>query len=293
MAIIDLGRFGRFEIHRKPREREPPRPTQTERPSNLSPDDAFRYDRSSPAQNDPPPYSVIAPRPTPRPPVSRTYSNPVRGLYQIELEEERRAPRRELRSTFHEPRQQGPAQAAKPACKTQQLRRYIIEILALTLNADFDALNGALYDDESIRHTSSTLSADERAELRTLSSSVSYAWLMLRAGLRIDARRRHMIQDAIVRPSYAISRFGPMALNLIAWYGGQLSCPVRAWKDTVPGMWETTNRTIPVLARRDLERNESMKAFRIAIQDCSLNYKHSASLKLASRDAAYARALAS
>jgi hypothetical protein len=123
MAIIDLGWFGRFEIHGKPREREPPRPTQTERPSNLSPDDAFRYDRSSPAQDDPPPYSVIAPRPTPRPPLSRTYSNSVLELYQIELEEERRAPRRELRSTFHEPRQQGPAQAAKPACKTQQLRR--------------------------------------------------------------------------------------------------------------------------------------------------------------------------
>jgi hypothetical protein len=141
------------------------------------------------------------------------------------------------------------------------------------LNADFDALNGALYDDESIRHTSSTLSADERAELRTLSSSVSYAWLMLQAGLCIDARRRHMIQDAIVWPSYAISRFGLMALDLIVWYGGQLSCPVRAWKDTVLGMWETTNRTIPVLACRDLERNELMKAFRIAIQDCSLNYK--------------------
>jgi hypothetical protein len=198
MAIIDLGRFGRYEIHRKPRAWEQPRPTQTERPSYLSPTDAFRYDRSSRVRDDPPPYTVLAAESNPQFRGTRSTS---RGEQrQRPQQEQRQAPRREQEPTIHELKQEGPAKATKPTCKTQQLRRFIVEIIALTLDADFDALNAALYDDESIKSTTSTLSADERSELLALSRLVAKAWRLIHAGLPVYDTDQHDLQEAIVGP---------------------------------------------------------------------------------------------
>lgn len=38
--------------------------------------------------------------------------------------------------------------AYMPDCRVRQLQRYLIEIIALTLDADFDKLNAALYKED-------------------------------------------------------------------------------------------------------------------------------------------------
>lgn len=59
--------------------------------------------------------------------------------------------------------------------KAEQLRRYILEILAIMVNANFDLLNDALYNIPSPTHiaTSSLLSDEERTELFILSHLAS------------------------------------------------------------------------------------------------------------------------
>jgi hypothetical protein len=59
---------------------------------------------------------------------------------------------------------------------------------------------------------------------------------------------------------------------LTEWYGGPLSYPVPC-RETVPGMWATTNRTLPYEMEGHHEQNESMRGLRTAIQDCSPNDK--------------------
>jgi hypothetical protein len=41
-----------------------------------------------------------------------------------------------------------PSQARPPQCKIEQVRRFLIEILAMTFGANFDELNAALYNIE-------------------------------------------------------------------------------------------------------------------------------------------------
>ncbi|KAH6851413.1 hypothetical protein BKA58DRAFT_281972, partial [Alternaria rosae] len=50
-----------------------------------------------------------------------------------------------------------PWQAQPPECKTEQVCRWLIEIFAITFNANFDELNAALLDIPVPEHTNTIL----------------------------------------------------------------------------------------------------------------------------------------
>jgi hypothetical protein len=75
------------------------------------------------------------------------------------------------RETVDELEWSSPDRASKPLYRVRQLRRYLIEGAAITLVADFDALNAALYNGRDVANTNSILSATKREELLALSTS--------------------------------------------------------------------------------------------------------------------------
>jgi hypothetical protein len=136
-------------------------------------------------------------------------------------------------------RQCAPAQAKKPKCCITQLQRYLVEIVALTLGADFDALNATLYEDKSIVCTNSILSCRERTELLALSR------LLLKVVSKVEQKQSpdqldvHHPHKAVLQPSREIDTgLKNFALDLMGWYSGNISCPI-LWSETLSRFWET------------------------------------------------------
>jgi len=270
MPIINLGPFGRFEIRRTRQENEPLLLRHSDITHHTLPTQvSLSLYEALPEQDAPPPYSAVPPR----------CLSPAAGLGT--------APEQELVDTIRDLEWQGPTQATSPACRTQQLQRYLVEILALTLDADFDALNAALYDDDNIVHTNSTLSAGERAELLSLSRLVIKASRAVSAEQNIDRLDKQVLQRAIIGPSTGASFTPKFTLDLVGWYGGPLSHPT-SWSETIPGQIATNHKvspTRPVNRARQTPQclmNEysakSMGAFREAIHDYTPNAKAEAVL---------------
>ncbi|KZM21356.1 uncharacterized protein EKO05_0008878 [Ascochyta rabiei] len=63
----------------------------------------------------------------------------------------------------------GPPKAQPSPCRTQQLQRYVLEIISITFNANFDKFNAALHKRTMTTRTSSILSDQEREDLYKLS----------------------------------------------------------------------------------------------------------------------------
>lgn len=95
---------------------------------------------------------------------------------------------------MHELQRHGPTQAQKSLCLTTQLRRYLLEIIALTFDASFDLLNSMLYDDDSIIHTNSILSDAERVDFAHLSRLVRNASQMRVATNQVEDLERKKLQ---------------------------------------------------------------------------------------------------
>ncbi|KAF1848193.1 uncharacterized protein K460DRAFT_254616, partial [Cucurbitaria berberidis CBS 394.84] len=74
--------------------------------------------------------------------------------------------------TSTEERYVGPPDTRKPDSPKEQLRRCLIEIVAISVNANFDELNSALYDKVTTSHTTSILCDEEREYLLHLSQLV-------------------------------------------------------------------------------------------------------------------------
>jgi hypothetical protein len=70
----------------------------------------------------------------------------------------------------------------KPASRMEQIRRFIIEIIALTFNANFDELNAALYGVCVPQGINSILSDDEHQYLLSLSDVVRTMHSQLKCG---------------------------------------------------------------------------------------------------------------
>jgi hypothetical protein len=229
MSVINLGPLGRFEIRRQ-RSASPEMSSSESTPLIATHNEAPPH-IMSPAHEVPPPYSVIA-------------RNNL-GLFAIRRASERQTPKgserleREEKATIHELPRNGPGKARKPACPQRQLRRYMLEIIALTFDADFDVLNNALHDDKSIQNTTSILSAEERKDLLVLSKLVGKA---LRLNNAVSRRRplpisdRNRLQEAIVGPDEGFQGdiFEGFALDMIGWYSEPLPYPV-PWGKTIPG----------------------------------------------------------
>ena len=106
------------------------------------------------------------------------------------------------------------------------MHRYLVEIIALTFDADFVMLYAALYDDDGISYTNTTLSASERADLLGLSHLVSRTSGLVDYKHPICRQDKHDLQEAVLGPGYGLHLIGDFALDLIGWYSGPLSCPV-------------------------------------------------------------------
>jgi hypothetical protein len=106
-------------------------------------------------------------------------------------------------------------------CRVRQLRRYLIEIVALTLDADFDALNIALYNEKYAAKTNSILSATKREELRVLSNLVRKVHDRFVRDESIEQNDQQHLRDVIIESAMDIDPplLGLYALDLIAWYG--------------------------------------------------------------------------
>ncbi|KAF2184902.1 hypothetical protein K469DRAFT_708678 [Zopfia rhizophila CBS 207.26] len=106
-----------------------------------------------------------------------------------------------------------------------QLRRYLIEIMAFTFNADFALLNHALGQhtlptSASISTTNSTLTDDERVELLRLALISKDLYRKQRGHQLLTTRDsdRRAVTDAIVIPALQLELSAGYILELISTY---------------------------------------------------------------------------
>jgi len=210
MPVFNLGPFGRFEITWQTKPEEP-----------LLPMDKGVTIIDAEVDEKPPPYTAL-------PPTSPAVTQVRQWLV-------RRVRDHTNRKTADEVEWISSARAEKPACRVRQLRRYLIEIVALTLGVNFDKLNAALYNDKEVTGTNSILSTIERDELFALSCLVRRVHDTHVKKLAIDKQDRQHILDTIVYPANDIGGWGlnTCAMDLIAWYGEPLTRPI-PWAETVP-----------------------------------------------------------
>jgi hypothetical protein len=234
MPVINLGPFGRFEIARKTTPAEPLLPIH-KCSSNVDMNDK------------PPPYTAL-----PTASLAITNSLESRPHHCDDSTNQETADEVEWIS---------PAAVKMPECRVRQLRRYLIEIVALTLDADFDKLNAALYKDKDAAGTSSILSDGERAELFGLAQLTIKAHDLHKQSLPIPETDQRLLRSAIIEPGkdLSIGLIESDSLDYIAWYGQPLTRPI-PWAETLPGYWRTKHNTRPfLLGPYDDEPDQSMK----------------------------------
>jgi len=109
----------------------------------------------------------------------------------------------------------------------KQLNRYLTEIIALLVRADFDQLSIALGAKGNSTGTVSILSNNERRNLFKLSCVTSKAAELSAAGLPIDPRDEQILREAFDRPS-------ALRLDYISKYKDLVAKP-GDWTQTLPG----------------------------------------------------------
>ncbi|EDU44662.1 hypothetical protein PtrSN002B_004049 [Pyrenophora tritici-repentis] len=112
-----------------------------------------------------------------------------------------------------------PPNATKLSCQEEQLRRYLIEIVAYALDANFDELNTAPYKESITYHTNTILSPAERGELLHLSRLIQELCEKARSNQANTMKRTDMMQvyTAVSYPAMWIG-LGEGALDLISSY---------------------------------------------------------------------------
>ncbi|KAI4642777.1 uncharacterized protein J4E79_011393 [Alternaria viburni] len=147
-----------------------------------------------------------------------------------------------------------PPQAQPPECKTEQVRRFLIEIVAITFNADFDSLNAALYNMPVSDNTNTILCDSERADLVAQSDLVRKVHRHF-----LDNTKTHISQQderaicSTITLAVAHLRVAPpltsyqstlphFTLDMIGWYGEETRHPSGTrWTSTLPGHWDTNS----------------------------------------------------
>ncbi|CAN9408782.1 unnamed protein product [Alternaria sp. RS040] len=168
----------------------------------------------------------------------------------------------EIETEFH-----APSQAQPPECKIEQLRRFLIEIVAITLGANFDELNAALYDIPIPTGTNTILCDVERANLLSLSSLVRkvHKRFLDNEKTRIHRKDEEKILATITKPVDSLNPFGNFtipwySLDMIGWYGEEVRSPSgTSWTSTIPGFWEESLSPYSYCKKQPFE--DSMRAF--------------------------------
>ncbi|EDU46456.1 hypothetical protein PtrSN002B_001153 [Pyrenophora tritici-repentis] len=135
-----------------------------------------------------------------------------------------------------------PSQAQPPQCKTEQVRRFLIEILAMTFGANFDELNAALYNISPSSSTNTILCDSERADLLEQSNLVRkvHGYFVRNEKTMIDRRDEKKICATIINPAQSIHHdpsLPKFCLDVIGWYGEQVRLPSGStrWTSTIIG----------------------------------------------------------
>jgi hypothetical protein len=100
----------------------------------------------------------------------------------------------------------GPLLVHRPTCRTEQLRRYLIELVALTFNVNMPDLDAALGSPEITSHTNSILTPSEHNDLVLLAFLVRKMRLQIknREINAIDRAEETALQRATIAPSNRI-----------------------------------------------------------------------------------------
>jgi hypothetical protein len=98
-----------------------------------------------------------------------------------------------------------PVSPQKPRCRIIQFRRFIVEAIALNLDADFRALNAVLYPDANSRCSNSILTPVERADLLDLARLVQRMHGEVKRGQILDPQDKNRISKAILEPYWEIT----------------------------------------------------------------------------------------
>lgn len=135
---------------------------------------------------------------------------------------------------------QGPSESRPARSEAEQLRRYILEIIAMTMDANFDLLNIELHGSSGPEPTTSLLSDEERQKLQELSAIVRRASRQaLPGGRNIKQTDKDTIFDEIAKQTphlFNYSGTNYFVLDLIGWYGEVAHHPV-PWRATIPAHW--------------------------------------------------------
>jgi hypothetical protein len=239
MPVINLGFLGKFKLQRLEDDEEPTTPLTREQQADsiiieLSPPPYWAISETSP--NIPTPYthtptssipsSSASSTHAPVSPASATCGPPTREPVQ-DIEPEK---------SKCEIQWISPVSAQKPMCRVIRFRRYLVEIIALNLGADFCVLNAILYPGDKTTGTNSILSPSERTELLAISRLVQQMHGNVRRGEASNIQDQKRIYRTIMDPYYEITYISPtyLVLDLLGWYSGPLAFPA-LWSERVPG----------------------------------------------------------
>ena len=171
-----------------------------------------------------------------------------------------------------------PSQAQPPECKTKQVCRWLIEIFAITFNANFDELNAALYDIPVPDNTNTILCDSERADLVAQSDLVRkmHRWYLGNKKTRIYRKEELALCDTIIQPVSVLDElqgtWPHFALDMIGWYGEEERRPSDTrWATTIPALWAADTRYSSWGRREQLETN--MRTWRNVLEDAAPNDK--------------------
>ncbi|KAL1793845.1 hypothetical protein ACET3X_007266 [Alternaria dauci] len=176
----------------------------------------------------------------------------------------------EIETKYH-----APSQAQPPECKIEQVRRFLIEIVAITLGANFDELNAALYDIPVPSGTNTILCDFERAHLLARSSLVRKVHTRYLRNEMTKIKREDE-EEICVTITRSARTFDPAnftipwySLDMIAWYSEEVrSPPGTPWSSTIPGIWE---KKVPYRFDDKQPFEDSMRAFWIILNGTAPN----------------------
>jgi hypothetical protein len=209
MPTIRLGPLGTFSF------------TRTRRDPGCSSESTTRNDTSEPKAKScdpPPPYSECVSPTTPA----------VNAVNEKAIEEEDRSLHTPIAQNSLDTRPVSPKAEQLPLSpKAAQLRRYILEILAITINANFDLLNDALCNTPSPTHnaTTSLLSTSEHTQLSRLSVLAS-AQRVDESGARkgLYPGNDEYVFEQVEKPArelFSSPTLANLVPDIVGWYGNE------------------------------------------------------------------------
>jgi hypothetical protein len=125
------------------------------------------------------------------------------------------------------------------APRVLQLQRWLVEIIALNLDADFTSLNVALNEDKSTARIESILSTSEEEQLEMFSRASITTRQQLEQDQPIDELETWLLLGFIIKPSREIyAHCDDFVMEILGWYCESRSNPTPSAL-TLPNFWQS------------------------------------------------------